>query len=132
MKKMNTKKSALALTVTAAIPFGTALAQQENTAVQELETTKVQATEEAGYKVDETSSVKLTQPIANTPRSINVISERLLEDQGITNLNDALRNVAGVSTFGGGEGGGGVVSADRKSTRLNSSHSQQSRMPSSA
>ena len=116
MKKMNTKKSALALTVTAAIPFGTALAQQENTAVQELETTKVQATEEAGYKVDETSSVKLTQPIANTPRSINVISERLLEDQGITNLNDALRNVAGVSTFGGGEGGGGVVSASDKVT----------------
>jgi len=84
MTKMNTKKSALALTITAAIPFGTALAQQENTAIHELETTKVQATEEAGYKVDESSSVKLTQPIANTPRSINVISERLLEDQGIT------------------------------------------------
>ena len=45
-----------------------------------------------------------------------MISERLLEDQGITNLNDALRNVAGVSTFGGGEGGGGVVSASDKVT----------------
>lgn len=116
MKKMNARNSALALTVTAAIPIGTALAQQEETPMTELATTTVQTTEDAGYKVDKTSSVKLTQPIANTPRSINVISQRLLEDQGITNLNDALRNVAGVSTFGGGEGGGGIVSASDKVT----------------
>ena len=42
------------------------------------------------------------------------------------------RNPAGAAFFAAGLVQGGGVLPDRKSTRLNSSHSSQSRMPSSA
>ncbi|MCU4677006.1 TonB-dependent siderophore receptor [Catenovulum sp. 2E275] len=102
-------KTTLASTVALCIPFMVAAEE-----IQQLETTKANTISEDGYKVDQSSNVKFTQSIANTPKTINVISSQVLEDQGVTSLNDALRNVAGVSTFGGGEGGGGVVSASDK------------------
>ena len=43
-----------------------------------------------------------------------------------------LLTAVGLALFGGGMGGGEVAMKDRKSTRLNSSHQPQSRMPSSA
>ncbi|MEG3768495.1 TonB-dependent siderophore receptor [Alteromonas sp. 14N.309.X.WAT.G.H12] len=106
--------SALALTVSSVLPMTGIAADlaepyQATETQSELELTKAKADVEKTYKVDESSSVKLTQPIADTPRTITVIPSTMLEDQGITSLNDALRNVAGVSTFGGGEGGGGTV-----------------------
>ena len=105
MKKHTFTRSALALAVTAALPMAASAAEEP----RELPVTEAAATEEQGYKVDNASSPKLTQTVAETPRTINIISGDVLEDQGVTSLNDALRNVAGVSTFGGGEGGGGVV-----------------------
>lgn len=110
MNMQNFKRSALALAVTAALPLHAAEEPRE------LPVTEAAASEEQGYKVDKASSPKLTQPVANTPKTINVISGDVLEDQGVTSLNDALRNVAGVSTFGGGEGGGGVITANDKVT----------------
>ena len=46
--------------------------------------------------------------------------------------NQMFQTGRGGLAVGGTSGGGGGVALDRKSTRLNSSHSQQSRMPSSA
>lgn len=106
------KKQALALAITAAIPSAGLMAEE----VRQLPTSKASAEAEEGYKVDKSSSVKLTQPIAKTPKTIDVVSGETLQDQGVTSLTDALRNVSGVSTFGGGEGGGGVVSANDKVT----------------
>ena len=51
---------------------------------------------------DESSLQKLTQPIVDTPQSISTISTEDLADRGITNLNDALRMVPGIS-LGAGE-----------------------------
>jgi catecholate siderophore receptor len=45
---------------------------------------------------------KLTEPLLDTPQSITVVPAQLLEDRAITNLNDALRNVTGIS-IGAGE-----------------------------
>ncbi|WP_017444844.1 TonB-dependent receptor [Gayadomonas joobiniege] len=102
-------KNQLAVTVAFCIPF---MASAE---VAELAVTEAKAVnEEESYKIERSANIKLTQPVANTPRTVNVLSSQILEDQGVTSLNDALRNVAGVSTFGGGEGGGGVVSASDK------------------
>lgn len=112
MHKTHTRhfnKNKLALTVAFCIPF-MAAAQVEELAVTEAKAVN----EEESYKIEHSANVKLTQPIANTPRTVNVLSSQILEDQGVTSLNDALRNVAGVSTFGGGEGGGGVISASDK------------------
>src|SRR5690554_383469 len=104
--KLPFKLSTLALAVTATLPLTAVHAETE----KELTTVEVHGQERSAYKVDKASSVKLTQPIADTPKSITIISGDLLKEQGVTNLNDALRNVAGVSTFGGGEGGGGIIS----------------------
>jgi catecholate siderophore receptor len=45
---------------------------------------------------------RLTEPLINTPQSIDVISEQLLRARAVTNLNDALKNVPGIS-IGAGE-----------------------------
>lgn len=50
------------------------------------------------------SSSKFTEPLLETPQSISVVSHQVLAQQGVTNLRDALRNVAGIS-LAAGEGG---------------------------
>ncbi len=54
------------------------------------------------YTVDQSSLSKFTEPLQDTPQSILVMSEQLLEDRGAMSLNDALRNVPGI-TLGAGE-----------------------------
>ncbi|HRQ88286.1 MAG TPA: TonB-dependent receptor, partial [Bacteroidia bacterium] len=58
----------------------------------------------ATYNVDTLSSPKFTQPLLDTPRTVQVIPEKLMKDQGATTLRDALRNVSGL-TVTAGEGG---------------------------
>ena len=59
----------------------------------------------SNYKTPDTvSSPKFTAPLLDTPRTINVISEQLIEDRGATSLQDVLRTTPGV-TLGSGEGG---------------------------
>lgn len=52
------------------------------------------------------SSPQYTQPLRETPQSLTVISQALIEQQGATSLRDILRNVTGIS-LQAGEGGGG-------------------------
>lgn len=52
-------------------------------------------------------SPKQTAPLRDTPKSITVISQDLIETTGSTSLVDALRTVPGI-TFGAGEGGNPV------------------------
>jgi catecholate siderophore receptor len=47
---------------------------------------------------------KLTQPLAETPQSIDIVPQHIIQDQGATTLRDTLRNVAGIS-IAAGEGG---------------------------
>jgi catecholate siderophore receptor len=50
------------------------------------------------------SSTKYTQPLLDTPQTINVISKEVMEEQGATTLRDVLKNVPGL-TIAAGEGG---------------------------
>ncbi len=45
---------------------------------------------------------KIVTPLIDTPQAISIVTKEDLEDRGINNLNDALRNVAGIS-IGAGE-----------------------------
>ena len=45
------------------------------------------------------------RPVADTTRTMTVISEQVIKDQGATNLTDALKNVPGVGAFFAGENG---------------------------
>ena len=62
----------------------------------------IQAPAPSDYKADMPTLDILTEPLVNTPQSIDTISQQELQDRAATNLNDALRNVPGI-TLGAGE-----------------------------
>jgi catecholate siderophore receptor len=53
------------------------------------------------------SSAKFVEPLRDTPQTINVIPQAVIQAQGATTLRDVLRNVPGI-TYQAGEGGGGL------------------------
>ena len=58
----------------------------------------------APYKVDRLASPKFSEPIADTPKSITVLSKEILQDKDATSLKEVARTTPGV-TIGTGEGG---------------------------
>ncbi|MGE0704173.1 MAG: TonB-dependent receptor plug domain-containing protein, partial [Vicinamibacterales bacterium] len=53
------------------------------------------------------STPKFTEPLRDIPQTVTVITNQVIQSQGVTTLRDVLRNVPGV-TFQAGEGGGGL------------------------
>ena len=60
--------------------------------------------QQSDYKTDRPSLNKLTEPLLDTPQSVTVVPQQVIEDRGATTMRDVLRNVAGVS-LAAGEGG---------------------------
>lgn len=56
------------------------------------------------YKVDTADSPKYTAPLLNTPKTVVVVPEQVIRENGATTFVEALRTVPGI-TFGAGEGG---------------------------
>ncbi|NQY37593.1 MAG: TonB-dependent siderophore receptor [Alteromonadaceae bacterium] len=102
------QKSALAgfkfsaLTLVIATSFQSNMASA--TEVKELATASVSATTEDNYKIEQSTSLKYTQPILDTAKTITVISSAVMKDRNVDSLRDALRNVPGI-TLQAGEGG---------------------------
>lgn len=86
---------------------GTSFAEQagENAAL-ELNSVTVQGQQD-DYKVDNVQSPKYTAPLLDTPQTVTVIGQALIEDQAALSLRQVLSNVSGI-TFAAGEGGGGL------------------------
>lgn len=59
-----------------------------------------------GYKPEAVQSKKITTPLLDTPKTIQVVPQQVIQDQGARDYTDVLRNVPGIS-LQGGEGGGG-------------------------
>jgi catecholate siderophore receptor len=57
------------------------------------------------YVVPQSSLPRFPVPLKDTPQSITIVPEKLVEEQGGTTLRDALRNVPGIAVAAG-EGGG--------------------------
>ncbi|WP_130804233.1 TonB-dependent receptor [Acinetobacter ihumii] len=55
-------------------------------------------------KVDNSANKKYVAPLLDTPKSVEVVSQKLLQDTGSNSLTQALQNVPGI-TFAAGEGG---------------------------
>jgi len=66
------------------------------------ETVIIQGQRPEDFQIGVPSLNRLTQPLLDTPQSIDVISDQLLRDRAALNLNDALRTVPSVS-LGAGE-----------------------------
>src|SRR4030095_9592560 len=58
------------------------------------------------FKIEQPSLYKLPDPIQDTPQSITVIPEKIMEERAFFTLRDALRTVPGVA-IAAGEGRGG-------------------------
>lgn len=84
----------------AASPF--AVAQQGERTLPEV---KVQGAAETGFKTDSiTSGTRTETPLRDIPQFINTVPQELIRSQGAISLQDALRNVPGIS-YAAAEGG---------------------------
>lgn len=57
-----------------------------------------------GVKRDRIQSKKATAPLVNTPQTVTVVPERVIEERGASDLTEVLRNTPGIS-FDAGENG---------------------------
>jgi catecholate siderophore receptor len=83
---------------------GAVLADEAPQNIKKLNTVKIDA-DVINYKTEQVSSPKFTQPLVDTPQTIQVITNTVFTQQGATTLTEALRNSAGVGTFYAGENG---------------------------
>ena len=85
-------------------PVATAIAADQTDKKSD-DTLVVEAQPPSLYAPTHSADPKFARPIADTTRTMTVVSEQVLKDQGVTNLTDALKNVPGVGAFFAGENG---------------------------
>ena len=91
------KVSQLAALIAAAIP-GMAFAQTEEAGGElNLPEMVVTSKAEVPYKADKSANSKLTQPLLDTPKTVQVIKKEMLREQGANSLMEALRNTPGIT-----------------------------------
>lgn len=104
-----------ALSCALALPAHSQDAAQKATQSSVLEVPKITVEAETdSYKVDTSANQKLTAPLLDTPKSITVVNEEVMQEMGTTSLQEVLRTVPGI-TLGAGEGG--VPSGDLPNIR---------------
>jgi catecholate siderophore receptor len=79
----------------------TALAQGSET---NLPTIEVQGDTGGGYQATSSTIPRLPVPLLDTPQTVNVVTQQVIQEQRVTTMEDALRYVPGI-TFSAGEGG---------------------------
>ncbi len=84
-------------------PVAQALAAEGQTNADD--TLVVEASTPSLYAPQQSADPKFSRPVADTTRTMTVISEQVIKDQGATNLTDALKNVPGAGVFFAGENG---------------------------
>ena len=109
---------AAAVAVPAMFAIPVAHAQQQSPGVSQLAPVQVQGDAAPEYDVPVASQTKFTAPLVDTPKSVQVIPQAVIQDSAATSLQDVLRNSPGI-TFGAGEGGQPL--ADRPFIRGNGS-----------
>lgn len=101
LKKKRVKTVALAI----ALPnLAFAASDDSVTQLPTIQAKAEQATD--SYHAKNSSSTKHTESLLNTAKTVQVLTEKALKDQGLVSLQEALATTPGIS-FGAGEGGGG-------------------------
>lgn len=91
---LGTSLVALSALATASAAHAQAAAQEEG---KTLEAVSVKASRVNSFKVDESASNKITQPLVDTPKSVQIVNQQMLKEQGSATLMDALRNTPGIT-----------------------------------
>lgn len=79
--------------VAVALPV-TAMAQQSDTSLPAM---TVKAAAEVPFKAEKVANPKFTQPLVDTPQTVQVIKKEILQEQGAASLMEALRNTPGIT-----------------------------------
>lgn len=77
---------------------------QNNDGVTQLAPVRVEGQSPDSYTTPTAAQAKFTAPLVDTPKSVQVIPQAVIQDTAATSLQDVLRNSPGI-TFGAGEGG---------------------------
>ena len=105
MSYIKSRKKIVSSAIVSSLSFASAhTIAQENVVQLETIHQEVQAEPVPGLKVDQSANSKFVAPLLDTPKSMVVIPQQLIEDTQVTTLADALRTVPGI-TLGAGEGG---------------------------
>src|ERR1700679_3203844 len=62
---------------------------------------QVQGDQTGSYTATNSDLDKLPEPLLDTPISVTTLTSQLMDDRGVTNLNDALRNVPSITMEAG-------------------------------
>lgn len=102
---LNTLTTSLAAAIAAPALFISpyAAAQSADSGVTQLAPVRVEG-EGSSYQTSTVPSPKMTAPLLDTPRTVQVVPKQVIQDQAASTLQDVLRNSPGI-TFGAGEGG---------------------------
>lgn len=93
--------------LSAALAQESSSAQEQATPDATLPKVSVEAEDPTSYRVQESSLSKIAVPLLDTPQTITIIPQSIIQARNATTLRDALRNTSGI-TFQAGEGGGGL------------------------
>ena len=105
MSQIKSRKKIVSSAIVSSLSLASAHAiAQENVVQLETIRQEVQVESVPSLKIDQSANSKFVAPLLDTPKSVVVIPQQLIEDTQVTTLADALRTVPGI-TLGSGEGG---------------------------
>lgn len=96
--------SCLTAAIAGALLLPVVAAQAQSPRAQ-LPAVQVDAVKDSPYKAEQSASPKYSQPLVDTPQTLQILKRPLMEQQGATTLTEVLRNTPGVGTFFLGENG---------------------------
>lgn len=100
----NKKIYLTASAITATILLSTPAILSAETVLDEINVNEKKDNYSESYKVDKSSSSKITQDLIDTPQTVQVITKKVMDEQQATTLQEALRNTPGI-TLNLGENG---------------------------
>ncbi|MFW2442396.1 TonB-dependent siderophore receptor [Aliarcobacter butzleri] len=100
----NKKIHLTASAITATILLSTPAILSAETVLDEINVNEKKDNYSESYKVDKSSSSKITQDLIDTPQTVQVITKKVMDEQQATTLQEALRNTPGI-TLNLGENG---------------------------
>ncbi|MFW2566662.1 TonB-dependent siderophore receptor [Aliarcobacter butzleri] len=100
----NKKTYLTASAITATILLSTPAILSAETVLDEINVNEKKDNYSESYKVDKSSSSKITQDLIDTPQTVQVITKKVMDEQQATTLQEALRNTPGI-TLNLGENG---------------------------
>ena len=103
MSLIRTRKKIVSSAIASSLSMIATTAMAQET-ISQLPTIHTQATHEESLKVDESANSKLVAPLLDTPKSVSILSQKLIKDSNSNTLLEALRYEPGI-TLGAGEGG---------------------------